>query len=119
MITKEQPHTTPDNFSNHLSLSWPIMAFPSPYPKTLFELAKELQKPIAEIHFRGSLDYEFLKKAFEGIDEKADKFVAEIVKIMHIVQAEGRRQCGATLILQRSDYLTHKEVGKPAVLKQV
>ena len=74
---------------------------------------------MAEVHYRGSLDYEFLMEAIGDTEKEADPFVWGIVNIMKKIHKNKEFRQSGVLILQRSDYMTEKIEGKPAILRQV
>ena len=66
--------TTP---STH-TFAAPLSLFPSPFPRNLYQLAKEIQKTYNVLYARVALDWEFLDRVMGGSVSKVDSFQGEL-----------------------------------------
>uniref|UniRef100_A0A914ICM3 Glutathione synthetase n=1 Tax=Globodera rostochiensis TaxID=31243 RepID=A0A914ICM3_GLORO len=84
----------------------PFTLFPTPFPKHLFEQAKQVQLAYLLLYFRISNDFDFLIENYEEV-AKTNTNVKNYLHILKTVQAEGIKQKNV-LLLGRSDYMCHK-----------
>src|SRR4051812_38348062 len=81
-----------DNLApNDLATVLSIGLLPSPFPKELFEQAKQVQPFVNELYFRVSMDHKFLSDAYEGMTH-ADPWIKRQVELMERVRKAGIRQ---------------------------
>ncbi|ORX35272.1 putative glutathione synthase [Kockovaella imperatae] len=99
------------------TFSAPLSLFPTPFPRGLYEWAKDLQPLYNGLYARIAMDWEFLDRVMGGV-AKVDSFQGELWR--------GWKSCREDLVqpLQlgvfRSDYLLHQTSGAgPLELKQV
>ncbi|KAL3071535.1 hypothetical protein niasHT_031899 [Heterodera trifolii] len=81
----------------------PLTLFPSPFPRSAFEQAMNVQKAMNLLYFRVACDFDFLMDAFKDVT-KADNHIAKLVELVKEIHEEGIRQ-PITVMLQRADYL--------------
>ncbi|XP_031566892.1 glutathione synthetase-like [Actinia tenebrosa] len=81
----------------------PFMLFPSPFPKKLFDQAKEVQQDFNILVHKISQDHEFLKESLQGTIT-VDEFTGRIYDIYEQTRKEGIAQ-PISLGLLRSDYM--------------
>jgi hypothetical protein len=60
------------------TFSAPLSLFPSPFPRTLYQLAKEIQPIYNALYARIALDWEFLDRVMGGSVSKVDSFQGEL-----------------------------------------
>ncbi|CAB3405253.1 unnamed protein product [Caenorhabditis bovis] len=87
--------------------SAPFALLPSPFPKSIFEKAVNVQNLIAGLYHDIAYDYEFLRKIHENV-VKTDEFTRNMLDVYTKVQEQGLAQ-PVTLAIQRSDYMCHKD----------
>ncbi|KAL3111105.1 hypothetical protein niasHT_013135 [Heterodera trifolii] len=81
----------------------PLTLFPSPFPRSAFEQAMNVQEAMNLLYFRVARDFDFLMDAFKDVT-KADNHIAKLVELAKEIHEEGIRQ-PITVMLQRADYL--------------
>uniref|UniRef100_A0A183BZ73 Glutathione synthetase n=1 Tax=Globodera pallida TaxID=36090 RepID=A0A183BZ73_GLOPA len=86
----------------------PFTLFPTPFPKNLFEEAKQVQKAYLLLYFRISNDFDFLIENFEEV-AKTNTNVKNYLDILKTVHTEGIKQKNV-LLLGRSDYMCHEVI---------
>ncbi|EJU03074.1 glutathione synthase [Dacryopinax primogenitus] len=94
----------------------PFTLFPSPLPRTLYELGRKLQPLYNALYARVALDVPWLEKTM-GAVAKVDDFQLQLCKIWRQVREEGITQ--VQLGLWRSDYLVHTLPDGAFTLRQV
>jgi len=60
------------------TFSAPLSLFPTPFPRGLYELAKEIQPLYNALYARIALDWEFLDRVMGGSVAKVDSFQGEL-----------------------------------------
>ncbi|KIM29963.1 hypothetical protein M408DRAFT_328409 [Serendipita vermifera MAFF 305830] len=97
----------------------PFALFPSPFPRTLFTHAQDLQQIYNVLYARVASDTEFLDRVLsaETAVGRVDEFVGTLWKIWKEVRSEGLVQ-PLQLGIFRSDYLLHED-GDGMDIKQV
>jgi len=60
------------------TFSAPLSLVPSPFPRTLYQLAKEIQPIYNALYARIALDWEFLDRVMGGSVSKVDSFQGEL-----------------------------------------
>lgn len=97
----------------------PFALFPSPFPRRLFELAKDLQSAYNVLYARVATDFDFLEQVLgdDGVS-RADPFVRRLWKMYKDCRTEGIAQ-PIHMGIVRSDYLLHKSEGAPLSMRQV
>ncbi|KAH7098783.1 glutathione synthase [Auriculariales sp. MPI-PUGE-AT-0066] len=95
----------------------PFALFPSPFPRRLFNQAKELQSLYHELYARVASDYAFLDQVVNEIGD-ADPFVKRLWGIFQQCHEEGIAQ-PIHMGIVRSDYLLHEVEDKPFAMRQV
>ncbi|TPX34917.1 glutathione synthase [Synchytrium microbalum] len=99
----------------------PFALFPTPFPKSAYENAVELQPIFNKLVDCCARDHEFITEAMESLS-KVDDFVEKLYDIYKKVHALGTAQ-KITFGLHRSDYMLHNssKPGEPETLhvKQV
>jgi glutathione synthase len=99
---------------NPTAIHAPFALFPSPFPKSGYQFANEIQPLFNSLVDRVARDHEFLVSVMEGLS-KADEFTSRIYKIyLENLNHPQKVWCG----IHRSDYLLHYENGTP-MIKQV
>ncbi|KAL3112410.1 hypothetical protein niasHT_016960 [Heterodera trifolii] len=105
--------TAEHRFQSDIAAAPPLALMPSPFPRSLFTKAFEMQET-----FRISCDHEFLIEAYKDVI-KGDPFIKRCVEIAQQIHDEGVHQPLA-LSFQRADYLSHWDEQKQCIeLKQV
>ncbi|ORY29749.1 glutathione synthase [Naematelia encephala] len=96
----------------------PLSLFPTPFPRQLYDFAREIQPIYNALYARVALDWEFLDRVMGGSVSKVDTFQGELWR--------GWRQVREELVqpiqlgIFRSDYLLHSTSTKSDMeLKQV
>ncbi|KIW75913.1 glutathione synthetase [Fonsecaea pedrosoi CBS 271.37] len=105
------------NPKNVLATNAPVTLFPSPFPKTCFELAKSIQPVYNELYASIASDEQWLEEIMRELIE-VDDFLANLWKIHVAVKEEGYVQ-DLSLGMFRSDYMVHTTEQGPPSLKQV
>ncbi|GAA5886687.1 hypothetical protein JCM6882_005857 [Rhodosporidiobolus microsporus] len=110
----------PSSISHTSAIHAPYALYPSPFPRDLFDQARELQPLYNELYARVTGDDEFLEEVVGGAVAKVDEFQGRLYEIWKAVKKEGVRQ-PLSLGLFRSDYLLHSPPSSPSSLsiKQV
>ncbi|KAM0749440.1 glutathione synthase [Meredithblackwellia eburnea MCA 4105] len=115
------PASAPNPPSTTSSIHAPYALVPTPFPRTLFAQAKELQPLYNALYAHVTVDEPFLERVLGGAVSKVDEFQGKLLEIWKVVRKEGIKQ-PLHLGLFRSDYLIHSpagtEVGKEEI-KQV
>lgn len=70
----------------------PYSLYPSPFPRHLFEQAKELQPLYNALYAHAAVDDTFLREVVGGAVSKVDEFQGELYRIWEEVKREGVRQ---------------------------
>ncbi|RDB14681.1 Glutathione synthetase [Hypsizygus marmoreus] len=98
----------------------PLSLFPSPFPRSLFQLAQRLQRIYNILYSRIAQDEEFLDRVMgtENGVGKVDDFIGQLWTGWKQLRDEGLVQ-PLQLGLYRSDYLVHTTPEQPPSLKQV
>lgn len=81
----------------------PYSLYPSPFPRHLFEQAKQLQPLYNALYAHATVDDAFLREVVGGAVSKVDEFQGELYKIWEEVKKEGVKQ-----VSSRSAVLTRK-----------
>ncbi|KXJ22127.1 Glutathione synthetase [Exaiptasia diaphana] len=81
----------------------PFVLYPTPFPRRLFDQAKEVQRDFNVLVHKVSLDHDFLKESLQGT-VTVDKFTGRIYDIYEQTRKEGIAQ-PISLGLLRSDYM--------------
>ncbi|KAL3112613.1 hypothetical protein niasHT_017980 [Heterodera trifolii] len=84
----------------------PFSLFPSPFPRKLFEQAKEVQMDFNLLYFRISNDYKFLVETYEELAKTNDQIRMHL-QILKKTHEEGIKQT-KSIMLARSDYMCHE-----------
>ncbi|VDP02966.1 unnamed protein product [Heligmosomoides polygyrus] len=82
----------------------PFALLPTPFPRKLFEQAINVQNLMASLYHEIAYDYDFLIECHKDV-VKTDAFTRGLIDILKQIRDEG----GKTLVLQRSDYMCHKD----------
>ncbi|KAF8073575.1 glutathione synthase [Lyophyllum atratum] len=98
----------------------PLALFPSPFPRSIFEHAKRIQRTYNVLYSRIAQDEEFLDRIMgtENGVGKVDDFIGQLWTGWKQLRDEGLVQ-PLHLGLFRSDYLLHAPPGQTPSLKQV
>ncbi|KAK4686189.1 glutathione synthase, partial [Tremellales sp. Uapishka_1] len=100
------------------SIAAPLSLLPTPFPRTLYELAKEIQPIYNALYARIALDWNFLDRVMGGSVSKVDTFQGELWRGWKMVREELVQPL--QLGIFRSDYLLHdQEDGGDVEIKQV
>ena len=83
----------------------PLTLLPAPIPRQCYELAQSLAPDYALLYDAVARDYDFLVQCLTQT-AAADEFIANLLSILHTVQAEGSAQ-PPRLTINRSDYMVH------------
>ncbi|KAI4199125.1 MAG: hypothetical protein LQ350_004815 [Teloschistes chrysophthalmus] len=106
--------------SGSLAVTAPVTLFPSLFPRSCFDEAREIQQAYNELYSSISRDRAWLKEIVEELIE-VDDFIARLWKVHLEVEKEGYVQ-DLCLGLFRSDYMVHEEPndsGAGPTIKQV
>jgi glutathione synthase len=96
----------------------PFALFPTPFPRSQFIKAQNVQLYFNTLMHRVRNDTEFLLTNLAEAAE-VDDFTAKLVRILKTVSAEGLSQT-ISLSIHRSDYMLHEQrEGDEPVIKQV
>jgi hypothetical protein len=79
----------------------PYSLFPSPFPRPLFDQAKELQPLYNALYAHVTVDDAFLHEVVGGAVAKVDEFQGKLYEIWKQVTAEGIKQVRVMLRLRR------------------
>ncbi|KAH8922935.1 glutathione synthase [Atractiella rhizophila] len=96
----------------------PYSLFPTPFPRSMFERATELQDIYNDLYARVTLNREFLRKVIGGNVQKVDAFQRSLYEIWEKLEKDEGTQ-RLHLGLFRSDYMLHAGEGQDVSLKQV
>ncbi|KAK4123766.1 glutathione synthase [Parathielavia appendiculata] len=116
LAVRPPPTVAGDDTEGILAMSAPVTLFPSPFPKTCFEEAQDIQAQYNELYARISQDEEFLSSLVQEV-AGGDDFIANLWNVHLRVKEEGYVQSLA-LGLFRSDYMVHQD-GDNLQIKQV
>jgi hypothetical protein len=70
------------------AIAAPLSLFPTPFPRTLYELAREIQPIYNALYARIALDWEFLDRVMGGSVSKVDSFQGELWRGWKMVRDE-------------------------------
>ncbi|KAL3085962.1 hypothetical protein niasHS_009004 [Heterodera schachtii] len=97
--------TVEHKFQSDIASAPPLALMPSPFPRSLFKKAFEVQETLNELYFRISCDHEFLIEAYK-----------DVIKQIHDEEVNQP----LALSVQHADYLSHWDEQKQCIeLKQV
>ncbi|KAL9106613.1 MAG: hypothetical protein Q9227_008396 [Pyrenula ochraceoflavens] len=120
LTVRPPPSFIPENQdpTQVLATNAPVTLFPSPFPRSLFEQARAIQKAYNELYAAISNDETWLEEVMKELID-ADDFIRNLWSIHQKVKAEGYVQ-PLSLGMFRSDYMIHDpSPPSPASLKQV
>ncbi|POS83465.1 hypothetical protein EPUL_004096, partial [Erysiphe pulchra] len=112
----DQSNTDP---RNEIVATVPLTLFPSPFPRTCFEQARDIQRDFNHLYASISQDEDFLRSIVEEILD-IDSFIAKLWRVHQKVKKEGYTQ-DLSLGLFRSDYMVSadNEIHGQHKIKQV
>ncbi|KAK4106562.1 glutathione synthase [Parathielavia hyrcaniae] len=116
LAVRPPPAVAGNDAEGTLAMSAPVTLFPSPFPKTCFEDAQDIQPRYNELYARISRDEEFLSSLVQEV-AGGDDFIANLWNVHLRVKDEGYVQ-NLSLGLFRSDYMVHQD-GDNLQIKQV
>ncbi|KAL3088430.1 hypothetical protein niasHS_009881 [Heterodera schachtii] len=93
----------------------PFSLFPSPFPRKLFEQAKNVQMDFNLLYFRISNDYKFLVETYEEL-AKTNEQIRMHLQILKKTHEEGIKQT-KSIMLARSDYMCHESTNNDGTSK--
>ncbi|KAL3105277.1 hypothetical protein niasHT_029736 [Heterodera trifolii] len=97
----------------------PLSLYPSPFPRKLFQQAKDVHKAMLLLYFRASINFEFLKEAnSELINSDSANTTKKVIAKLEQYLSEGIRQ-PVGIFCQRADYMASEDDNGQYVLKQV
>ncbi|KAJ5241347.1 uncharacterized protein N7469_002938 [Penicillium citrinum] len=119
LAVRPAPTSLPANVDPNrvLATNAPVTVFPSPFPRSCFEEAKDLQTIYNQLYAAITCNEDWLGKIIEDLVD-VDDFVANLWKTHLEVKKEGYVQ-NLSLGLFRSDYMAHVTSNGPPSLKQV
>uniref|UniRef100_A0A914IEE7 Glutathione synthetase n=1 Tax=Globodera rostochiensis TaxID=31243 RepID=A0A914IEE7_GLORO len=107
---------------NDIAMFMPFALFPTPFPREMFEQARDVQTAMQLLYFRVASDFEFLREHIQSVAASEDR-IRRLLEIAQIVHDEGIKQ-PLTVVVMRSDYMCdvgkNEHTGEPVYgLKQI
>uniref|UniRef100_A0A183CFL0 Glutathione synthetase n=1 Tax=Globodera pallida TaxID=36090 RepID=A0A183CFL0_GLOPA len=107
---------------NDIAMFLPFALFPTPFPREIFEQARDVQTAMQLLYFRVASDFKFLREHLQPVAE-TNEVLQSLLEILQKVHDEGIKQ-PLTVVLMRSDYMCNvdknEHTGEPVYgLKQI